>query len=837
MTRPPAVRLVALAAALAVVAAPAALAQDDPLAGDTLAAPAPPPPAAPGLETVEVRAVEIVGASGPESEGLARAVAGIQPGQRVQLPWDPSFAEAVRNLYSRGGYSDVQIEAAAVTDAGVDLRITVEEQPRLGELELKGLGSSEREEVADQIPLLRGRAVRPADVERGRMAIEQYVRDQGFQLATVGVSQSVGTDGRVNLTYTVDKGGRVTVADVRFEGNEVFSERTLRKQLKNTPERRWWRFWSRETFDRAGFEEDLTGLLQFYRDRGYYGARVVRDSIYVETPEPGVRDLVVEIEVEEGPQYAVRNVVFEGNTIFTDAQLQAALGVVEGDVYDGGKLERNLYYTPDHSDVTSLYQDRGYLRFDVQQEVVEAAGDSLDLYFEVTEGEVYEFGTVRIAGNTRTKEHVIRREIRTVPGQPYSRAALERSVRELATLNYFDPASFQAGPQIAVNDEDQTVDLTYNLAETSSDQLELSGGWGGGNIGLILTARVTFNNFSIQNAVQGRMPTGDGQQLSLQVQTYGTRRQVYSVSFTEPWFRGRQTPAGFSLGYSASEFRQFGGDDIDVATGYGSLFYRQRLKWPDDFFVTGTNLGFRLYDISGTGGAGLSGGRLPEGVSTEVTVTQTLSRNALDNPTFPQSGSSLDLSATVAPPLGGTVQYYKLDGQTAWYTPVAGRLTASVRAQAGYIGSLTGDEVQFQRYLIGGTPLEASQGGFGRGFGRDLVFLRGYPLEAIGPRRDGAPVGGRILNKYEAELGLVLLQTPQLSLAPYLFADAANTWDGLDDYDPSRLFRSAGVGARVFLPILGLVDLSMGYQIDRFEALGDESGDPGWRFQFSLGGR
>ena len=836
MTRPLAALLTAALAVL--LAAPAALAQDS-----TSVVPAPvgvPGPAAPALETVAVRSVEVEGAVDASSEALARQVAGIQPGQRVQLPWDPAFAEAVRALYSRGGFSDVRVAAGDVTDDGVALVITVEEQPRLGEYKVEGLKSSEREELADQIPLLRGRPVREADVERGRMAIEQHVRAKGFRLATVGVTRSIGPDGRVNLVYDVEKGGRVTVADVRFEGNETFSERALRKQLKNTRERRWWRFWSRETFDEPGYREDLDNLLQFYRDRGYYGARVVRDSVYVETPEPGVRDLVVEIEVDEGPQYAVRNVTFEGNTVFTDAQLQAALGVQRGDVYNGGRLERNLYYTPDHTDVTSLYQDRGYLRFDVQQEVVEAPGDSLDLSFEVTEGDVYEFGTVRIAGNTRTKEHVIRREIRTIPGQPYSRAALERSVRELATLNYFDPASFQAGPQISVNDEDQTVDLTYTLAETSSDQLELSGGWGGGNIGLILTARVTFNNFSIQNAAKGfkgGMPTGDGQQLSLQVQTYGTRRQVYSLSFTEPWFRGRQTPAGFSLGYSASEYRQFNQDPINVSTGYGSLFYRQRLKWPDDYFVTGTNLGFRLYDISGTGGGGLSGGRLPEGVSTEVTVTQTLSRNALDNPTFPQSGSSLDLSFTVAPPIGGTVQYYKADAATAWYTPVVGKLSASVRAQAGYIGSITGDEVQFQRYLIGGTPLEASQGGFGRGFGRDLVFLRGYPLEAIGPRRDGVSVGGRILNKYEAELGLVLLQTPQLSLAPYLFADAANAWAGFDDFDPSRLYRSAGFGARVFLPILGLVDLSMGYQIDPFQPLGDEDGRPQWRFQFSLGGR
>lgn len=824
MTRPPAAVRALLV--LAAFAAASASAQEIPAVPET---PAPQP-----LQRYEIVSVTVEGAVDENSAALARTISGLRPGATVQLPWDPSFGEAVRALYTRGTYSDASIEVAEVTPAGVSLTIHVEEQPKLAGFEIDGLSGSAREEIGDEIPLLRGRSVRDADIERGRMAIQRYLRGKGYRLASVGVERQLDEDGRVTLTYTVDRGERVTVADVRFTGNEEFSEGTLRKQLANTPERRWWRFWSRETFDDAGFEEDLESLVRFYNDRGYYGARVVRDSVYISDEPETQGDLVVEIEVEEGPQYNVRDVVFEGNTVFTDEQLQLALGVEPGDVYDRSRMEQNLYFSQDNSDVTSLYQDRGYLQFRIEPEIVEVPGDSLDLYFEVSEGEIYEFGDVRIAGNTRTKEHVIRREIRTVPGQPFSRAAIQRSIRELSTLNYFDPASFGAGPDVNVNDEDRTVDLVYNLSETSSDQLELSGGWGGGNIGLILTARVTFTNFSLQNLLDGfdgGMPTGDGQQLSFQVQTYGTRQQVYSLSFTEPWFRGRQTPAGFSLNYSHVDF-----NNASYGTVGARAFYRQRLKWPDDYFLTGTNLGYRLYDVEG-----LNSEFLPDGVSQEVTVSQSISRNALDNPTFPQSGSSLDLSVTVAPPVGDFVQYHKWDFNTAWYTPVAGRLSASFRTRFGYIGSLTGDEVRFQRYLIGGTPLEASgTSGIGRGFGRDLVFLRGYPLEAISPRRDGEPVGGRVLNKYEAELSAVLLQTPQLSFAPYLFADAANAYDSFADYDPARLYRSVGVGARIFLPILGLVDLSYGYQLDEFDPVGisgTDDGSPQWRFQFSLGGR
>ncbi len=799
-------------------------------------------PAAPAAQSYEILSVSVEGALDANSEALVRSVSGLRPGRRVTLPWDPLFGEAVRLLYSRGGYSDAEVEATEVAGDGVFLTIKVEEQPRLASFKIEGLKSSTVDDLTPQIPLLRGRAVRQSDVDRATLAIESRLRADGYRTPTVNVARMTDPDGRVVVTFDVDRGERQSVADVRFVGNEVFSEGTLQKRLKNTPERRWWRFWKRETFDDEGFREDLSALIRYYNDRGYYGARVVRDSVFTETEADGGEKLVVEIEVDEGPEYHIRDIVFEGNTVYTDPQLELALGLSPGDTYDRTQIEQNLYYSADHTDVTSLYQDRGYYEFFVAPEVVEVPGDSLDLFFEITEGEVYEFGDVRIAGNTRTKEHVIRRELRTVPGQPFSRQAIERSVRELATLNYFDPASFGAGPSINVDEDDKTVDLVYNLAETSSDQLELSGGYGGSNIGLILSARVTFANFSVQNLAkgfQGGMPTGDGQQLSLQVQTYGTRAQIYSLSFTEPWFRGQATPVGFSLSYRRQQFNTSAGlNDGLFATASASVFYRQRLKWPDDFFTTGTNLGYRLYDVNG-----LVGGVLPEGLSQELTVSQSLTRNALDNPNFPQSGSQLGLTLTVAPPIGDFIQYHKWDLNTAFYTPVVGRLTASVRTRFGYIGSLTGEDVRFQRYLIGGTPLEASgTSSISRGFGRDLVFLRGYPLEAIGPRQDGQSVGGRILNKYEAEVGLLLFQTPQLSLSPYLFADAANTYDGFDDYDPARLFRAAGVGARVFLPILGLVDLSMGYQIDPFTPLGTSRGEiedaqPGWRFQFSLGGR
>ena len=810
----PPFRFVLFAALAVLVAAPAALAQQ--------------PPVAP---TYEILGVEVEGVEDEAEEAYFISIADLRPGSRVALPYDEAFGNAIRLLYQRAQVSDAEVAVDRVTGTGVFLTLRVEQLPRLGEVSFEGVGRSLRDDVEDRLPLVKGRRVRSGDVEQSRLIVQEALREKGYRLASVTAEEEPMDDDRIRIKLTAVSGERVEVEDVVFVGNENFSERTLRKRLKNTPEKRWWRFWKRETFSQSGFEEDKDNLIRYYNDRGYYGARVVRDSVYLREEEDGDTDLVVELEVDEGPKYHIRDVVFEGNTVYTDDQLRFALGIEPGDVYNRSLIEKNLYYSPDHTDVASLYTDRGYLRFNVTPQTLEVPGDSLDLHFEVTEGDVYEFGTVEIAGNTRTKEHVIRREIRTVPGQTYSRQAVERSVRELVQLNYFDQNSIAGGPNIRPNDETKTVDLTYTLAEQSSDQLELSGGYGG-SLGLLLTARVTFNNFSAQGILDGSawrpIPSGDGQQLSLQVVTSGTRYQNYSLSFTEPWFRGRPTPVGFSLGLQQFE-NSPNQSDYRIRLATAQVFARSQLKWPDDYFQTGTTLGYRLYDIDGRSTLGL-----PEGVNQELTLRQTISRNALDNPVFPSAGSQNSLSLTVAPPVPGFVQYYKADLENAWHAPLAGRLSVSFKTQFGYIGSLTGEDVEFQRYLVGGSPLETNRNLVG--FGKDLVYLRGYPTQAIGPRRGTQSVGGRILNKYQAELQWVAFQTPQLSLAPYAFADAANAWDGFNDYDPAQLFRSVGVGSRVILPILGLVDLNYGYGLDRFQPIDNRNdGEPGWQFQITLG--
>ncbi len=794
-----------------------------------------------GPQSYEVLGVSVEGVTEETTRQFVIQTAGIRAGQTVTLPGDEAVADAVRRLYELGAFTDVDVVAERYVAEGVFLLIRVEEAPRVGEYEFEGLKKGEVEDLRREIPLLRGRALRPADLERSEQVLKEYLADKGFRLARVEVEERPAPDNRTDLTFRVTKGPRVEVGDIRFFGNEAFGEGRLQKQLKSTKEDRWWRFWSRDTFEEDAFEEDLDALLRYYQDRGYYSARVVRDSVWLEG-EGDDAEVVVDVYVAEGPQYHVRSVEFDGNTEYTDEQLRAALGVEPGELYNRSKIEENLYYNREHSDVFSLYQDRGYLRFNAQERIAEAPGDSLDIVFEIQEGDVYTFGEVTIAGNNRTKDHVIRRQLRTLPGATYSRQAIERSVRELVQLNYFDPEALGGGPRVSVDEQDKEVDLTYTLVETGGDQLELSGGWGGGGYGLILQARVTFNNFSMQGLFDREawrpLPSGDGQQLSLGVQASGTRYQNYSLSFTEPYFRGKNTPVGFALSYTFRDLNSSRALDLNAADENsfqslsGRLFYQQPLKWPDDFFQLGTSLNYRLYNVEGQTFTRLY--RLPEGISQELSLRQSFSRNSFDNPIFPTAGSSFNLSAEVAVPIGTFNQYHKEQLTTTWVTPIIGKLSLQFSGDFGYIGALTGDEVAFQRFLVGGSPLD-TQGGY-LGYGKDLVFMRGYKLGGISPRQNGQLVGGRILNKYSLEARLFAYQSAQFSFAPYLFTDAANTWNSFDDYNPSELFRSVGVGAKVFLPILGLVDLNYGYHVDSY--LDPRSGafdEPSWLFQFSLG--
>jgi outer membrane protein insertion porin family len=784
-----------------------------------------------GPRSLEILGITVEGVSDDYTRGFVEQTSGLTVGDKVVIPGDPAFADAIRAIYRLGTYDDVRIIEDRRLGAGVFLSIQVREVPKLAEYTFSGLKKSERKDLRKTIPLISRAPVRPATVARAEQIIRDFLREKGFPLASISVDRTVDSDNLVSFHFAVEKGPKVRVGEISITGNEQLSSRAVRKVMKTKTKSRW-RFWRAAKFQTSIFEEDLDLIIQKYNDSGFYDAEIVRDTTYIANPE-GKPYMVVGVEVREGPQFRVREVSWEGNTLYPDEVLTQSLGFLPGDVYNASRMDQNLYMNGKNTDIYSLYQNRGYMRFSIQPVITVAPGDSLDLHFELFEGDEYRYGTITVNGNAKTKEHVVRRELFTIPGQTFSRDQIQESIRRLMQLNYFTQESLGAGPGIDISEEDKSVNLAFNLEETGSDQLELSGTWG--RFGLILQLRFGFNNFSAQNLFKGDqwrpLPSGDGQRLSVGIQTNGRRYQQYSLSFTEPWMGGRPRPAGFSLSFSEISGSTFLASQAagKLLTFSGSVFYERRLSWPDQFFSTGTTIGYQYFNNKNWIRT------LPQDVSQQVTFKQTLTRNSTDHPLFPSSGSKFSLSLEIAPPVGDLIQFHKWRMNQTWNVPLTRKISIGVTADYGYIGSLTGRQVAFERFVVGGSPFETQ--GFFSFFGKEVIYMRGYPLAALGPRdASNDPVGGRILNRYTAELRWMAVQSQQLQAAPYMFADAANTWDSFSAYNASDLFRSAGFGVRLFLPILGLVELAYGYNYDTFVPInGKHDGSNRWSFQFSLG--
>lgn len=785
-------------------------------------------------ESLEILGISVEGVDAPQMRSFIQQRSGLQPGESILIPGDQKLAEAIRNIYRLGTVSDVKILEERRVGNGVFLNIKVQEEPRLDEYSFSGLRKKgHRRDLRKDVPLLRGSPVRPADIERSRQVIIDYYKEKGHPTTTVDVVREEKSNNRVDLDFQVSVGPRVEIEELKITGAEAISSRKIRRKMKGTKQDAWWRLFKRATFDRAKFEEDIGKVIDMYNSQGYYDAHIARDTVYVRM-KGDKPEMVVELDIHEGNRYHVRDIEWEGNTIYPDAVLSQRLGFQPGDVFNTNRLEQNLYQNAQNSDVSSLYMNRGYMAFRVNQTTRVVEGDSVDLHFDIFEGDVFNFGNIKIAGNAQTKDYVVRRELYTIPGQTFSRDFIQESIRRLMQLNYFTQESLAAGPGVDVNETDQTVDLTYNLEEGGASQLQLSGTWG--RFGLVLQLGFQFNNFSSKDLFKKGawrpIPSGDGQQLGINVQTNGRFYQQYSLSFTEPWFRGRPTPVGFSLSFSRLSGSTFvGSTSGTLTTTSARVFYQRRLKWPDDKFSTSSAIRYQFYDNNDWSSA------LPDDISQEVTFQQSLTRNSTDHPFFPTTGSKLNLSAEIAPPIGDFTQYLKTRFNTSWNIPLfaQGKVALGFSSDFGYVMSITGDPVQFERFIVGGSPFETS--GTFTFFGSDIIYMRGYPAGALGPREpDGTPSGGQILNKYTSELRFTAVQSQQLSAAPYLFMDAGNAWAGGRSYNPSELYRSAGFGARLFLPILGMIELAYGRNFDEFEPVNSRhNGSKRWYFQFTIG--
>ncbi len=768
--------------------------------------------------------LEIRGNEFTRDQFIANA-SSLSPGSTINFPGD-DIPDAIKRLYRVGLFSDVKVFIASKTTTTISLVIEVTEQPRMLKYEIKGVKRSERRDLRDQIRLLAGTAITDANIAQAKKTIDKFYKEKGLWFTEIETSRRPSeVENRSILVFEVKRGKKLEVKDIQFRGADSFSERKLRKKIKPLKEDAWWKFLGKKTFKEEDFEEGKEKVLTFYRNNGYSDVRIVSDSVWVFDYDGDKNGIKVRVNIEEGPQYKIRNITWDGNTVYTDEQLSESLGFEKGDVFNEGKYEENVNFNKNSTDINSLYQNIGYLFFQAIPTITKVGEDSLDIHFDLYEDEIATIRRVSFTGNTNTHDDVVRRTLRTIPGNTYSRDAIVRSIRELSTLGYFDPQNIT--PDVIPFPQTKEVDVTYVLDESqSTSNFEFSGGYGGQTIGAIISARLNFNNFSLKRAVEGDFtpfPSGDGQTLSLGVQVTGTGYQSYSFGFVEPWLNGKPTSLGVNLSYNFIRYRGF---DERNRLFSASVSLGKRLKWPDDYFSTRSVLRYQLYDVVG------SASFLAEGTSSLISISQILERNSLDNFISPNSGSKFTLSGEIAPPLPGFSEFYKIKTNFQHHVPIVDKLVLTSQADYGFIGYLTSDKrSNFQKFLVGGTQLQQRQS-----FLYDNVDLRGYPGgigESIAPVEDGRQVGGRIYAKYSMELRYPAVSSEQLQLIPYVFFDAGNSYAEFNDFDPFNLKRSVGFGTRLFLPVLGLVDLSYGYRLDGVEGTSVLPGN--WEFLFNIG--
>lgn len=795
----------------------------------------------------EVLGIDISGLTATRP-AFVKSQMGFDEGSTITIPGD-DLSSAIMRLYQTGLFSDVQILQKEVSTDGIYLQVCVQEQPRLESYEIRGVKRSHRTDLRERLTLLPGFAMTKSSQVQAVNTIKRYYKEKGYWFTEVEASTGeVDTvRNRVKLYFDINPGERLEIKDISFEGNEKFSDQSLRKSLGTVKEDRWWKFFSKKIYKEEEYQTAKDNLRSFYGEHGYLDFRIMEDTVYTfpynqnrlfvfNTPATGLK---VNMTVAEGRQYKVRNITWDGNTVYTDEQLDQVLDFEKGDVFNQKKFDENIGIIPsqDGSDVTSLYQNAGYLFSQVQPDIEMVAEDSVDITINIYEDEIATIKEVSFTGNTKTHDDVVRRTLRTIPGNTYSRQAVIRTIRELGTLGYFQAQSIS--PALDPNYENKTVDITYELEESqSTDNFEFSGGYGGGNVGVILSARVNFNNFSLQRAIKGEgwnpVPSGDGQKLSLGAQVSGQGYQSYNLSFQEPWLGGKPTSLGVNFSYDLISYRR----DVLGSREKNKLFSSsvslgRRLKWPDDYFQQQTVLSYQLYDIQG--GASF----LAQGTSSILSLQQIIERNSL-GPTLinPTRGSKLRISGEIAPPIPGFSQFYKIKGLYENHTTLFGKLVMTNSIQYGYLGYLgQGQRSDFKRFVLGGTQLQQRQS-----FINDNIDLRGYPggrNQYITPRENIngnlREIGGRLFSKYSLELRISAIQEQQVQVIPYTFFDAGNAYRDFEDFAPFNVKRAAGIGTRIYLPILGLVDLSYGYRFDSIPGASPAVNAGEWEFLFNLG--
>lgn len=757
-------------------------------------------------------------------ESALKTLSGLKVGDKVKIPGD-KMQKAIENLWKQGILTDVKIVANRIEGKLIFIELKLQERPRLSKFAFNGVRKGEADKLRETIQLQKGKVLSENLVITITNQVNNFFKEKGFLNVSTSIRQQKDSaEANSNIVFIeVNKGSKVKIKKINIDGNSALTDGKLKRSLKNTKEKVWWKIFTTSKFREEEFVTDKEKLISKYNEKGYRDAKIVSDTVY----SINSRRINIDIKVDEGNQYFFRNITFLGNTKYTSEELKKIVGINPGDVYNAKRLESALYMSEAGRDVTSLYMDDGYLFFNIDPVEVLVEGDSIDLEMRIYEGKQATINKVIVKGNTKTNDRVIMREIRTKPGQLFSRTDIIRTQRELSQLGYFNPEKLGVNPK--PNPETGTVDIEYEVEEKPSDQLELSGGYGANQ--LVGTLGVTFNNFSARNISNWKsyspLPSGDGQRISVRATSNGRYYQSYNASFTEPWLGGKK-PNALTVSFyrSIQTNGRKKSDELRQAIFISgvSVGLQRRLKWPDDYFTYYSGVNFQIYNLKNYRSTFL----FNDGTSNNFSFEQQIGRNSIDQPIYPRKGSEISLTLQLTPPYSllnnkdystaedkekyKWIEYHKWKFNTTTYTKLIGNLVLYNRAQFGFLGlyNRTIGQSPFERFYLGGDGLS----GFSLD-GREIVSLRGYDNNSITPEDiSGNNIGGTIFNKFTMELRYPMSLNPSATIYGLAFVEGGNNWLKFKEYSPFNIKRSAGVGIRIFLPMFGLLGLDYGWPFD-----------------------
>ncbi|MEY3620518.1 MAG: hypothetical protein RLZZ391_884, partial [Bacteroidota bacterium] len=834
----------------------------------------------------KIRSIKVVGNQFFD-ENLLLSLSTLNEGDEVALPGGDNFAKAIRKLMDQNYFSDVSVYLTDVKGNEIDVEINVVERPRLSRFNFTGIKKSETDELSGKTGLTPNRVVTDNMRITAIEGIKKFYAEKGFQDAAVRIKETKDTirKNQLVLEFIVTKGPKVRINNINFGGN-LIDETKLKKSLKEiheksrltlfpvndkpaivktTPytfdqylkERGYLTFsktkkvlnpyarigFSSSKYDIKKYDESKENLLNYYNSLGFRDAVIEKDTVY----HNAVGHLNIDMQLKEGRKYFFGNITWRGNTKYPDSVLASILNIKKGDIYNRETFFNKLGKTPtaEGGDISGLYQDDGYLFFSINPIETAVYNDTIDFEVRMQEGPQATIKTIRIAGNDKTKDFVIRREIRTVPGDKFSRTLLIRSQREISQLNYFDQEKIKIDP--IPNPEDGTVDINYGVEEKSSDQLELSAGWGG-YIGLTGTLGVTFNNFSSKNIFNKKawdpLPMGDGQKLSLRFQSNGKAFRSTNFSFTEPWFGGIKrntltvsvynTKFGQTFDQLTGMFDPNAADSRYISTTGATVSFGRQLSWPDDYFSLSMGVNYTRYTLKNYAIDPFNLPNFDNGIVNNLNLRIALQRTSVDQPLFPRTGSTFMLSGQLTPPYSlfdpnfatkqnpyELLEYHKWRFNGEWYVPLgkpAGedrnkQFVLKFAAKYGFLGRYNQDLTvsPFERFQVGDAGL-SNQFAL---LGYDIIAQRGYPVyessnPKINPDQQSSRQKFTIFNKYAVEVRYPLSLAASSTIYALGFFEAANGWYSMKEYNPFKLRRSVGVGMRFFLPMFGLLGFDYG---------------------------